>query len=48
MKLIKINENEILEMLEDLSFNILIQYKNKDLAELEKIKYTFIFNQSGM
>lgn len=40
MKLIKINENEILEMLEDLSFNILIQYKNKDLAELEKIKYT--------
>ena len=40
MDIVKINKNEILKMLEELSFNILAQYKNKDLAELERIKYT--------
>lgn len=40
MEFFKINKEEIREMLEELSFNILIQYINKDLAELERIKYT--------
>lgn len=40
MELLNINKDEIFKMLEDLSFNILMQFEDKDMVELEKIKYT--------